>query len=125
MRVHPVEGYGLLQRIGFLKEAAEIVYAHHEHFDGSGYPRGLKGGEIPLGARLFMVADVFDALTSERPYHQVISYGEALEKIRQERGTHFDPEVVDLFESIDPMEWRVIQKRYADEHASRYEETEE
>jgi putative nucleotidyltransferase with HDIG domain len=122
MRRHPVEGYRLLQRIGFLKEAAEIVHAHHEHFDGSGYPRGLKGVEIPLGARLFMVADVFDALTSERPYHQVLSYGEALKKIREERGTHFDPEVVDLFERIDPMEWRVIQKRYVDKHETRSEE---
>ncbi len=59
MRRHPMEGYKLLKRIGFLKDAAEIVYAHHEHFDGNGYPRGLKGNEIPLGGRLFMVADVY------------------------------------------------------------------
>jgi len=117
MRVHPVEGYGLLQRIGFLKEAAEIVYAHHEHFDGSGYPRGLKGGEIPLGARLFMVADVFDALTSERPYHRPIPYAEAAEFIKKQSGSLFDPAMVGIFLAIPPVEWDVVRARHAEENS--------
>ena len=111
MRKHPQEGYRLLQRIGFLREAAEIVYAHHEHYDGTGYPRRLKGEE---GARLFMVADVFDAVTSERPYHSPMSYNEAAAVIRGNSGNHFDPAVVELFDGIDPAEWVRIRKRYAD-----------
>ena len=111
---HPGEGYRLLHRIGFLKEAAEIVYAHHEHFDGTGYPRGLKGEEIPLGARLFMVADVFDALTSERPYHKAMEYEQAARVIREKGGDHFDPAVVNAFETIRPEEWEEARKRFAD-----------
>ena len=114
MRRHPAEGYRLLQRIDFLRDSAEIVHAHHEHYDGTGYPKGIKGEEIPLGARLFMVADVFDALTSERPYHSPISYGEAVALIRGEGGSHFDPAVVELFEGIHPAEIEAIWKRYTD-----------
>ncbi|WP_298439606.1 HD domain-containing phosphohydrolase [Geobacter sp.] len=114
MRRHPGEGYRLLRRIGFLREAAEIVYAHHEHYDGTGYPRGLKGEEIPLGARLFMVADVFDALTSERPYHEAMGYQQAARVIRENRGKHFDPAVVNVFEAIRPEEWEKVRKRFAD-----------
>lgn len=114
MRKHPAEGYRLLQRIGFLREAAEIVYAHHEHYDGTGYPRRLKGEEIPLGARLFIVADVFDAVTSERPYHSQMSYNEAVAVIRGKSGSHFDPAVVEVFEKIHPAEWEVMRKRYSD-----------
>lgn len=94
---------------------------HHERYDGSGYPRGLKGEEIPLGARLFM-ADVFDALTSARPYHSAISYGEALKKIREGSGTHFDPDVVNLFENIDPKDWVKIRECYADANESQGKE---
>ena len=111
---HPLEGYRLLQRIDFLRDSAEIVYAHHEHYDGSGYPRRLKGEEIPLGARLFMVADVFDAVTSERPYHLPISYREAIAEIREKSGTHFDPAVVEIFVNIRPDELEAIRKHYAD-----------
>jgi putative nucleotidyltransferase with HDIG domain len=110
---HPVEGYSLLHRIGFLREAAEIVYTHHEHFDGTGYPQGLKGEEIPLGARLFMVADVYDAITSERPYHSAIGHDEATRIIRDKSGSHFDPAVVELFLNIDTAEWYSIRDRYA------------
>jgi len=114
MRRHPAEGYRLLQRIDFLRDSAEIVHAHHEHYDGTGYPKGIKGEEIPLGARIFMVADVFDAVTSERPYHSPMSYNEAVALIRGKSGAHFDPAVVELFEGIHPDEMEAIRKRYTD-----------
>lgn len=98
MRNHPAVGYGIVNKIEFLSEAAEIVYvSHHERFDGSGYPRGLKGEEIPLGARLFAVVDVYDALTSIRSYHAPMSHEEALVEIKKESGRHFDPNVVKVF----------------------------
>ncbi len=111
IRRHPAEGYGLLRRIAFLEEAAEIVHAHHEHYDGTGYPQGLEGEEIPLGARLFAVADVFDALTSDRPYHAAVNYEQAAEIIREMKGRHFDPAVVEVFEKIRPAEWEAIRGR--------------
>jgi response regulator RpfG family c-di-GMP phosphodiesterase len=114
MRRHPEEGYRLLQRIGFLKEAAEIVHAHHEHFNGSGYPRGLKGGEIPLGARLFMVADVYDAITSERPYRSPVGHDEAMAVIHSGIGSHFDPAVVETFLTIDRVALESIAEQYRD-----------
>lgn len=112
MRRHPGEGYRLLRQIGFLKEAAEIVYAHHERFDGSGYPRGLKGEDIPLGARLFMVADVYDAITSERPYHSPLGYDEARAAIRSKSVSHFDPAVVETFSTLDCTELQSIAEQY-------------
>jgi len=112
MRRHPEEGYKLLQHIDFLRDTAEIVYSHHEHYDGTGYPRGLKGETIPLGARLFMVADVFDALTSERPYHHGESFGQALAEIHEMSGSHFDPAVVQAFSGIDPAALDAIRLRY-------------
>lgn len=114
MRKHPEAGYRIVKRIGFLKEAAEIVYAHHEQFDGSGYPRGLTNENIPLGARMFMVADVYDALTSERPYRSPMTYEEAIAEIRKMRGSHFDPVVVDTFMAIEPKQLQMIAKRYTD-----------
>lgn len=111
--MHPLKGYKLLQRIDFLRDAAEIVYAHHECFDGSGYPRGLSGEEIPLGQRLFMVAAVFDAVTSERPYHSPMSYDEAAIVICRKSGTHFDPSAMEAFETTRPVELEAIRKRYA------------
>jgi putative nucleotidyltransferase with HDIG domain len=112
MRKHPEEGYRLLHNIGFLREAAEVVYAHHERYDGTGYPRRLKGEEIPLGARLFMVADVFDALTSDRSYHTAMGYSKAAEIIREKSGSHFDPLVVVAFDRIEAAEWERISGRY-------------
>jgi putative nucleotidyltransferase with HDIG domain len=114
MHRHPLEGYRLLQRIDFLRDSAEIVYAHHEHYDGTGYPRRLKGNEIPLGARLFMVADVFDAVTSERPYHAPLSYDEAIAVIREKSGSHFDPAVVEAFENIQSHKLEEIRKHYTE-----------
>ncbi|MBI1919741.1 MAG: HD-GYP domain-containing protein [Geobacter sp.] len=114
MRRHPDEGFRLLQRIDFLREAAEIVHDHHERFDGSGYPRGLKGEEIPIGARLFAVADAFDALTSNRPYHSAEGYDEAARVIREKSGSDFDPAVVEVFGKVDSAEWGRIRERYAE-----------
>jgi HD-GYP domain-containing protein (c-di-GMP phosphodiesterase class II) len=87
----------MLSPIAYLRPALDIPYCHHEHWDGSGYPRGLKGTAIPLAARLFAVVDVFDALTSERPYRRAWSREDALAYLRQQAGRQFDPEVVALF----------------------------
>jgi putative nucleotidyltransferase with HDIG domain len=114
MRKHPEAGYRIVRRIGFLKDAAEIVHAHHERYDGNGYPRGMKGDEIPLGARLFMVADVFDALTSQRPYKSPLSYEDAAKEILNQKGTQFDPSVVTTFLAISPEELQLISERYQD-----------
>lgn len=104
MRDHPSIGYSIVNRIEFLREAAEIVHAHHEHFDGSGYPKGLKGDNIPLGARLFAVVDTYDALTSTRPYRTPLSHEEALVEIKKGSGNHFDPRVVEEFLAITEKE---------------------
>ncbi len=95
VRQHPKVGWAMLSGIETLRGAAEIVRAHHEHYDGSGYPRGLTGEEIPMGARIFAVVDAFDAMTSERPYRPARPPESALEEIGRERGRQFDPAVVD------------------------------
>jgi len=87
----------MLKKIPFLAEACEIVYSHQEHFDGSGYPRGLKGEEIPLGARIFSVADTLDAIISDRPYRAARSLAEARKEIQIWSGRQFDPAVVEVF----------------------------
>lgn len=97
MRNHPDIGHGIISRIGYFSGAAEIIRAHHEHFDGTGYPRGLKGTEIPLGARVFAVADALDALTVKRPYHEAVAFDEARENILRGAGKNFDPAVIDAF----------------------------
>lgn len=112
MRKHPEAGYRIVRRIVFLKEAAEIVHAHHERYDGNGYPCGLKGDEIPLGARLFMVADVYDALTSQRPYKSTLSYEDAEKEILSQKGSQFDPSVVTTFSANSPEELQLISERY-------------
>ena len=97
MRRHPQFAYDMLSPIGYLHEALDIPFCHHEKWDGSGYPRGLKGEEIPLAARIFAVVDVFDALTSDRPYRKGWSRRKTLKYIRDQAGIHFDPQVVELF----------------------------
>jgi PAS domain S-box-containing protein len=97
MRKHPEHAYELLRPITFLRGALDIPYCHHEKWDGTGYPRGLKGAEIPLTARLFAVADVYDALCSERPYREAWPHAKVLAHIRSLSGTHFDPEAVEVF----------------------------
>jgi len=97
MRKHPTYAYDMLSSIAYLVPALDIPYAHHEKWDGTGYPRGLKGQQIPLAARIFAVVDVWDAITSDRPYRPAWEKGRALEFIRSESGKHFDPQVVDAF----------------------------
>lgn len=97
MRKHPQFAYDMLSPIEYLRPALDIPYSHHERWDGTGYPRGLKGEEIPMSARLFAIADVWDALTSNRPYRAAWTGEQALAYIREQSGKHFDPRVVDLF----------------------------
>ncbi len=97
MHKHPEIGYRIIGHIGYFARAAEIVRSHHEHYDGSGYPRGLKGEEIPHGARVFAVADALDALTVTRPYRQAVSFEAAIEEILPASGKLFDPAVVEAF----------------------------
>ncbi len=97
MRKHPQLAYDMLYPIEYLRPALEIPFNHHEKWDGTGYPRGLKGEEIPMSARLFAIVDVWDALTSDRPYRPAWSEEKALNYIREQSGKHFDPRVVDLF----------------------------
>ena len=97
MRQHSQLAYEMLSPIAYLLPALDIPYCHHEKWDGTGYPRGLKGEEIPLAARIFAVVDVFDALTSDRPYRPAWTTKKAIEYIRQQAGSHFDPKAVDVF----------------------------
>ncbi len=95
--MHPVLAYNLLSSIPFLQQALDIPYSHHERWDGSGYPQGLKGEQIPLYARIFAIIDVWDALTSDRPYRSAWSKDKSLEYIRLQSGHQFDPQVVEAF----------------------------
>ena len=97
MRRHPEIGKRLIEGIAFLKGAVPIIYCHHEKWDGSGYPRGLRGDEIPLGARIFTVVDAFDAMTFDRPYSTAIPFDAAQAEIKRCGGSHFDPVVVEAF----------------------------
>ena len=97
----------------FLDYAREIAYTHHEKWDGSGYPRGLKGEEIPVSGRLMALSDVYDALINKRVYKSAFPHGEAVEIIRQGRGSHFDPDVVDAFLALQD-EFKAIAERFAD-----------
>jgi HD-GYP domain-containing protein (c-di-GMP phosphodiesterase class II) len=100
MRMHPQHAQEMLSSIEFLAQASDIPYCHHEKWDGSGYPRGMKGEDIPLGARIFAVVDVWDALTQDRPYRKAWAKEEVIDHIRAISGTHFDPKVVEEFTKI-------------------------
>ena len=117
MELHPDFAKEMLEKVDFLHPAIEIPYCHHEKWDGSGYPRNLKGEEIPLAARIFAVVDVWDALTSDRPYRSPVAPEEVRRIIREEAGSHFDPVIVDAFLSIKnlpvaprPMDVQLIQR---------------
>jgi len=97
MRQHPTIAYELLKPIAFLEKSLDIPYCHHERWDGTGYPRGLKGEEIPLPARIFTICDVYDAMTSDRPYRQAMPIAEVLAYIQLHSGSIFDPNVVKAF----------------------------
>jgi putative nucleotidyltransferase with HDIG domain len=105
MRKHPLVGESILQRVPFLRPACTVVRHHHERHDGSGYPDGLKGAEIPLGARLFAVADTLDAITTDRPYRKGMGYHAARTEITRCRGRQFDPAIVDVFLKIPASAW--------------------
>jgi putative nucleotidyltransferase with HDIG domain len=94
---HPVTGWEIVRQVDFLGAASDVVRHHHERWDGAGYPDGLKGEKIPLTARVFAVADTLDALTTTRPYRPASPIGEARERIREARGSQFDPAVADAF----------------------------
>ena len=113
MRTHPEIGSLILKnsKTEILQLSESIALCHHEKWNGSGYPRGLKGEEIPISARIVAIADVFDALVNARPYKEAWPLNKALAKIREERGAHFDPDVVDAFFAVLP-EIKKVQKKY-------------
>jgi HD-GYP domain-containing protein (c-di-GMP phosphodiesterase class II) len=106
MKKHPVFAYEMISSIEYLKPALDIPYCHHEKWDGSGYPRGLVGEKIPIAGRIFAVIDVWDALSSDRPYRKAWSKEKVLAYIKEQSGTHFDPEIVKIFlEVVDSDDW--------------------
>jgi cyclic di-GMP phosphodiesterase len=114
MRRHCDIGYAVLERIPFLKEAAEIVLSHQECYDGSGYPRGLRGEQIPLGARIFAVADTLDAMISDRPYRKALPISAAREEIKRYSGRQFDPRVVEVFLAHPDSVWIALHDKIGD-----------
>jgi len=118
MKEHAYLGYQILKKIPFLAEASEIVYSHQEWFDGSGYPRKLKGTEIPLGARIFAIADTLDAITSNRVYRPAQSLKAAREEIGRFAGRQFDPEIVKIFAEMPDKIWDDL-RREIDDQTSR------
>ena len=109
MREHCARGYHILRKIPFLAASAEIVYTHQEHHDGTGYPNGLRGDQIPIGARIFAVADTLDAITSDRPYRKARSFDVAREEILSCSGTQFDPAVIEVFLKIPNELWQELR----------------
>ncbi|MCS6830076.1 MAG: response regulator [Armatimonadota bacterium] len=111
MRQHPVIGYRMCMKIRSLQNAAsEVVLCHHEQWDGSGYPQGLRGEDIPIGARIFAVADALDAMTSDRPYRKALSMDQAFAEMERYAGTQFDPQVVKTFLSIPASVWEAVKQ---------------
>lgn len=110
MKKHPVFAFDMLSTIPFLKEAVDIPYCHHEKWDGTGYPRGLKKEKIPLAARIFAIVDVWDALRSDRPYREAWTDIDALEYIKDQSGLHFDPKVVNAFLEVIKADGRSRRK---------------
>jgi putative nucleotidyltransferase with HDIG domain len=119
MRQHCERGYDMVRKIPFLRDAAEIVYTHQECFDGSGYPRGLRGNEIPLGARIFAIADTLDAMTSDRPYRRGTTFAEASKEIARSSGRQFDPQIVKVFLSLPIESWSELRAETVKESPSR------
>lgn len=109
VRRHPEVGFGLVKNVGMVKETGNVILCHHEKFDGSGYPQGLKGREIPLEARIFAVADTLDAITSSRPYRKARDFVAAREEIVRYSGSQFDPEMVEAFLKHEPRAWERVR----------------
>ena len=110
MRTHCEIGFNMVTRIPFLREAAQIVLSHQEYFDGTGYPRGLRGDQIPLGARIFAVADAVDAMISDRPYRKALSITHARDEVQRCSGTQFDPKVVEVFLAMPDTLWSELRE---------------
>ncbi|CUU35941.1 MAG: response regulator [Fimbriimonadales bacterium] len=119
MKKHPEIGYRMCMKIEMLRPAAPIVLHHHERWDGKGYPYGLVGEEIPLGARIFAIADTLDAMTSDRPYRKALSFAQAREEIARHAGTQFDPDLVKVFLEIPEDELRMIRQASLSQQAER------
>jgi HD-GYP domain-containing protein (c-di-GMP phosphodiesterase class II) len=102
MRAHPLLGVRIVSRMPFLGDAVDVIRSHHERWDGRGYPSGLRGGAIPMAARIFSVCDAFDAMTSDRPYRRALPLDHAVEEVRTGAGSQFDPAVVEAFLAIVP-----------------------
>jgi putative nucleotidyltransferase with HDIG domain len=115
MRRHCASGYDMLHKIPFLREAAEIVFTHQEHYDGGGYPSGLRGSEIPIGARIFAISDALDAMTSERPYRKARSFEDASKEIQRCSGTQFDPAVVEVFLKVPIEVWQELRTQIGEQ----------
>jgi len=113
MQRHVQIGYDLVKGIPFLSNAAEIILGHHERCDGSGYPRGLKAEEIPGGARIFAVADTFDAMTSDRPYRRALPFAASREVIERGAGKQYDAHVARVFLSTPDETWQEIRRETA------------
>jgi putative nucleotidyltransferase with HDIG domain len=111
MRTHPTMGYKILHRIEFLEDASQIVLHHHEKWDGSGYPDGLRGTDIPLGGRIFACVDTVDAMTSERPYRGALTFEQASDELSKYSGIQFDKEVVEAFHSVPLEFWKEERQR--------------
>jgi response regulator RpfG family c-di-GMP phosphodiesterase len=111
MKLHPEHGQKILENIPFLEGAARIVAQHHEMWDGSGYPFGLRGEDIDIGARVFSVADAFDAMISDRVYRKGRPYADALAELEKYCGTQFDPVVIDAFKTIPAEDWEILRER--------------
>jgi cyclic di-GMP phosphodiesterase len=116
MYQHCVKGYEITRKVPFLAEAAEIVYSHHERYDGTGYPRGLKGEQIPLGARIVAIANTLDAITSNLPHRPAQSVAAAREEIQRCSGTQFDPAIVETFLAMPENIWRDLSREINREH---------
>jgi HD-GYP domain-containing protein (c-di-GMP phosphodiesterase class II) len=113
MQQHVQIGYDMVRAIPFLADAAEIIFAHHERCDGSAYPTGLKAAEIPMGARIFGVADTFDAMTSDRPYRRALPFKVSREVIERGAEKLYDPQVASVFLNIPDKTWEAIRNETA------------
>ena len=111
MKLHPIHGQKILRNIPFLEGAARIVAQHHERWDGEGYPYGLRGEDIDIGARIFAVVDAFDAMISDRVYRKGCSYKKALAELERCAGTQFDPMIVEAFKAIPKEDWEILRER--------------
>jgi HD-GYP domain-containing protein (c-di-GMP phosphodiesterase class II) len=120
MRLHPLHGQKILRNIAFLEGATRIVAQHHEKWDGTGYPFGLRGEDIDIGARIFSVVDAYDAIISDRVYRKGRPYQEALEELEKFAGTQFDPLIIEAFKVIPKEDWEILRERSLSEKEANF-----